>query len=348
MYQRILVPLDGSARAEEALPIAARLARASGGAVVLLRVAEAPVLPVVATLPATAPTTPADALALPLIEAEHQAATAYLARMAQADILTGVAVETSVEASPVAATILDAAQARAADLIVLCRQGHTGLARWAPGSVAEKVARHATVPVLVLQAGQQGSTVESGSTHLAVGGGPIRALVPLDGSLRAEHAVLPAAQIVAALSQPDVGEVRLLHVITPPLVARNALPQAGITTTKMAVLDEAQAYLSAVATRLQTAVATLALVSISASVRLADDIASAITESVEVGSTEDSSLEDNGVSATRPADVIAMATHGRGGLARWALGSITERVLQETQVPLLIVHPHDSTSGHVS
>ncbi len=40
-------------------------------------------------------------------------------------------------------------------------------------------------------------------------------------------------------------------------------------------------------------------------------------------------------------DVIAMATHGRGGVQRWAMGSITERVLSATKLPLLIVRPPD-------
>ncbi len=43
MFQRILVPLDGSARAERALPVAARLTRASGGSIVLLRAVTSPI-----------------------------------------------------------------------------------------------------------------------------------------------------------------------------------------------------------------------------------------------------------------------------------------------------------------
>jgi len=43
-------------------------------------------------------------------------------------------------------------------------------------------------------------------------------------------------------------------------------------------------------------------------------------------------------------DVIAMATHGRGGLQRWAMGSVTERVLQGTKLPLLIVRAQNKTS----
>ena len=42
----------------------------------------------------------------------------------------------------------------------------------------------------------------------------------------------------------------------------------------------------------------------------------------------------------KPYGFIAMATHGRGGVQRWALGSVTERVLGATKVPLLIIRPH--------
>jgi len=43
-------------------------------------------------------------------------------------------------------------------------------------------------------------------------------------------------------------------------------------------------------------------------------------------------------------DIIAMATHGRGGLERWAMGSVTERVLGATQLPLLVVRPQEAES----
>jgi nucleotide-binding universal stress UspA family protein len=41
----------------------------------------------------------------------------------------------------------------------------------------------------------------------------------------------------------------------------------------------------------------------------------------------------------RSAGVIAMATHGRGGLSRLVFGSVAERVLSDTQVPLLLIRP---------
>ena len=53
------------------------------------------------------------------------------------------------------------------------------------------------------------------------------------------------------------------------------------------------------------------------------DVAEAIVQTAEQGKV----------------DFIAMATHGRGGVQHWALGSITERVLHTTRVPLFIVRP---------
>jgi nucleotide-binding universal stress UspA family protein len=45
-----------------------------------------------------------------------------------------------------------------------------------------------------------------------------------------------------------------------------------------------------------------------------------------------------------PCDLIAMATHGRGGMQRWMLGSVTERVLESTKMPLLIVRPNETVA----
>ncbi|MFI5274730.1 MAG: universal stress protein, partial [Ktedonobacterales bacterium] len=63
------------------------------------------------------------------------------------------------------------------------------------------------------------------------------------------------------------------------------------------------------------------------------DVAQALLRVAETG-------EDvEGAGAASRCDVIAMATHGRSAIARWALGSITERVLHSTKLPLLIVRP---------
>src|SRR6266516_3491997 len=168
MFKRILVPLDGSTRAERALPIAARIARAADGSVILVQVA---------TLPATYSTYLASSAYTEAIETELKNAEDYLNALANSKLLAGIETETKALFGAVAQTILSVACSYSADLIVMSSQGKTGLKRWVLGSVAQKIARHSPLPVLVLH--------ESGP--LPVGshrdGRPFRALVPLDGSV---------------------------------------------------------------------------------------------------------------------------------------------------------------------
>jgi len=146
MFERILVPLDGSRRAEQALPIAARLARASRGTIVLLRVVSIP-NEIVSYLALEPIPTRDD------IGAAREEARNYLDGMATGRSLVGIHSETEVILGQAAAAILSAVNAHHIDLIVLCSHGYTGLTRWFVGSVAEKVVHHSPVPVLVLREG---------------------------------------------------------------------------------------------------------------------------------------------------------------------------------------------------
>jgi nucleotide-binding universal stress UspA family protein len=137
--EKILVPLDGSELAESALATAAEMARSRGATLMLVRAAEAQ------TFPGMDPT---DAQITVVQEAET-----YLAGVAQRLKPQGLAkVETSVWYGPAAATIVDAARARKASLIVMTTHGRGGLGRLILGSVAESVLRGATTPILLLRA----------------------------------------------------------------------------------------------------------------------------------------------------------------------------------------------------
>ena len=170
MFHRILVPLDGSRRAEQALPIAARLARASRGTIVLLRAVSIPnEFASYLTLES-----------IPMqsdIDAALDEASTYLRGITTISSLAGVHAETEVSLSQAAAAILSAVDSHHIDLIVLCSHGYTGLTRWLMGSVAEKVAHHSPMPVLVLR---EGGTLPVSSHPDA--GSSWRVLVPLDGS----------------------------------------------------------------------------------------------------------------------------------------------------------------------
>src|SRR5690349_1561936 len=170
MFQRILVPLDGSLRAERAIPVAARLASASHSSILLVRVID--VFLDFSWQMAGVPPDLTNAL-----EVARMNADAYLKEMAEADAVRGLDVTTKVIEGRPADAILSIAQSRQADLIVMSSHGHTGLKRWVLGSVAQVIERHSSIPVLLLrdQTGQA-SQLLHGMTK------PIRVMVALDGT----------------------------------------------------------------------------------------------------------------------------------------------------------------------
>lgn len=323
MFQRILVPLDGSTRAEQALPVAASIARSCDGTLVLLRVVS-PVLEIT-PYPAMAPAPLQPALDTTV---EEDAARAYLEGLTseKEGSLQGVRTELKTEVGQPAANILSTAETDQIDLIVICSHGYTGFKRWLLGSVAEKVAHHSPVPLLLLR--RDAHLPDSLSTGQAANG--ISVLAPLDGSSHAEAALPLAAQLAVCLSPADKGAMHLVRVVVLP-----GTDQIG-QGTRDAITKHAQQYLDAVIDRLrqgQLAGSVAQQLSLSCSVTVDDDIASGIIRIAESGEKAE------GRDADGRSEIIAMSTHGFSGNSRWAMGSVAQRVLQATMLPLLIVRP---------
>jgi nucleotide-binding universal stress UspA family protein len=320
MFQRILVPLDGSVRAERALSVATHLARSTGGVVILARVVSAP---------ASFGSGESSPLEMEtLVTDERETATRYLEEVAQLPDFVGVATRVDVRIAPVVApALLEAIQAAHADLVVMCSHGRTGFTRWTLGSVAQKLARHAIVPTLILRSG--GPTLFP-SVHDAPH--PTRALVPLDGSPEAEAALEPAAGLIAAFAAPERGGLHLLHV-----VQLEESPQDAPATERNAQVTlrrEAEEYLHTVAERLKQTPSSTLSPDLTWSIVFDPDVAAAILD--EPDALAEGGAE--GASVRHSCDVIAMVSHGRSGLPLWTLGSVTDRVLQATKLPLLIIH----------
>ena len=148
IYERIVVPLDGSQRAEQAIAHAEPLARATGAPLHLVRVVDTPSLTHVGTVGLGIEQAALSA-ALKRIETEQAAATAYLAALRERLIARGMVTTMAVVTGEVVPTLLGAVRPR--DLLVLTTHGRTGLARWFFGSVAEAVIRRSPVPVLVVR-----------------------------------------------------------------------------------------------------------------------------------------------------------------------------------------------------
>ena len=313
MFKRILVPLDGSQRAERALPVAARVARASQGTVVLIQVVSIPIEYGPPLAPATY--TPA------MLEAAEAGAKSYLDSVVQSSVLAGIPTETHVPTGTPALTILQSIATRNTDMVVMSSHGRTGIARWMLGSVAQHVARHSPVPVFVLREhGPSPVEPHPDVEHL------FRMLVPLDGSTVAEAALEPAVALATALTAPGQRGLHLVLVLLPYEADQEYMPEA-------LAMRGAKSYLTAVAERLQSEHAGLR---VTWTVAAQLDVASAILRIAESGD------DTEGAGVFGGCDVIAIATHGRSGLSRLMIGSIAERILQAAKLPLLIVAPHGS------
>lgn len=318
MFKRILVLLDGSPRAERALPVAARIARAYGGSILLLQVVSPPI-DYGGGLAAGGLVTGE------MIESEIAVATSYLKTIATAEMLVGSATITEVLYGPPAQGILAYTEAQEADLIIMCNHDRTGITRWAMGSVAHRLVHQSPVPVLVLR--DTGDILTRSKAML-----PFRVFVPLDGSQLAETALVPAAHLAAALAAPKRGTLHLAQVAKLSTIA---VAGSFVGQFNESALEFDRAYLTKVADRLQTTMKDLKL-SISWSIASEtndEDVAATLRDMAEHGE-RGKQIEGEG-----DGDLIAISTHGRGGLERWVMGSVTERLLNNTKLPMLIVPP---------
>ncbi|ACZ39710.1 universal stress protein [Sphaerobacter thermophilus] len=218
MIGTVIVPLDGSELAEEALPFAAAIAERSGAPLHLMRV--------------IAPDEPASA--------EEEART-YLRGKARS---YGDRVQISIRIGDAAEQIVDGAEEMIDPVIVMTTRGRSGIGRWIYGSVAERVVRGAGVPVLLIRSGM--AQPEGGTFR--------RIMVPLDGSAYAEAALSYAVQIARAfdaeLSLVRVAETTQIYaMLTPPAQTPPAVESLNEVVAQL--IADANAYLAKVGERLQ-------------------------------------------------------------------------------------------------
>ena len=321
MFTTILVPLDGSSQAEVVLPLAARIAGHTGATLLLLHVVSFAASSWAATM------TFNPLLAEAVVEADLEEATTYLKEAAASPAVRDLPVKTILRHGHAASTIVEVATSSRSDLIILCRRGASGLTRWAMGSTAANVARHAAIPVLVVP--EDFLLLGDTSADLA---SPLRILIPLDGSTLAQAALEPGAVLLTALAAP--GQTVTLHlaqVVTPlrPKAREHSRESTAVLQAKHAMRH------TAAQLRQGSLAPSLALhqIPVTWTVLLDVDVASALLRVVEPGD------DAEGVDVFGGCQFIAISTHGRGGLSRWIMGSITERVLSATRHPILIVHP---------
>jgi nucleotide-binding universal stress UspA family protein len=206
MLERILVPLDGSTRAEAILTELRMLLARHDSEVILLRV----VLP---------PTTMNPPVYARLLDERRAEARAYVQRVVGELAGAGATARGVVYEGYPAEAILAGAREQAATLIALTTHGRTGLARWELGSVTEKVLRGSECPILVtrsFETAAAGATRERQPAQAAMR----RILLPIDAGDLSFAAVGPAIELAVLFG----AEMLLVHVIDEDLAGELPMP----------------------------------------------------------------------------------------------------------------------------
>ena len=297
MFGRMLIPLDGSKTAEDVLPYARRLAADARVAVELLGVVE------MAEIAEDIASNQA-AYAGALVREAVRNSTEYLEKLAQT--FHNGKVRCNVHQGRPEVIIIAAASADRATLIAMATHGRSGVTRWLLGSVTEKVLRGTVNPLLVVRA--PGNSKTDGEAALR------SVIVPLDGSDVAETILSPVAALAKALDL----QVLLIRVYGLPLPTYGGddyyVPD--YLELKDQIRDEAEGYLNSRANLLR-----------------AQGVAEVSTVVIE-GSAADAIID---LARKTPDNLVALSPHGRSGLQRWVLGSVTEKVVRHCQDPVLIV-----------
>jgi nucleotide-binding universal stress UspA family protein len=308
MFRNILVPLDGSVFAEQALPLAMSLGRHCGATVRLLRVV--PPLADYFFLPPQLN----DPLDHELRELHRKDAQTYLDGVVHRLKEAGAVVcDVMEEEEGVSESICADVVKKGVDLIVLSSHGRGAVARFWLGSIADKLVRTAPVPVLLARPPEHPPAADLqhpvSLKHI---------LVALGGNTAAERIVEPALAI-GALTGADYTLIRVVRPAFPHLIAHTGTGAAPSGSSGLGKIDshnwqKAEEYLRVVADRLRARGAA-----VQTRIHVAEQPAAAILrEAALVG-----------------ADLIALETHGRGA-SRLLIGSVADKVVRGSSIPVLV------------
>ncbi len=303
MYEKILVPLDGSELAQIALPYADKLARVLGSQITLIYVSES-----------------AD-------DRYHHMHQFYLQQMVENVKQNSerhfdnqerktIKIDSVILAGDPAEEIVKYAGQEDIGLIVMSTHGRSGIRRWAMGSVADKVMRATKQPLAIVRAKGARPDMLGERSILS------KILVTLDGSKEGE-AVIPHVEELASKLQ---AEVILLQVIAPDYhIYASGGPEYGVYAEQQmeSMKKFVRDYLDEIIARLeQREVIAKAEIILGTAAETIINFADQIN-----------------------ASLVAMTTHGRSGVSRWAIGSVAERVLRAGNTPLLLVRTSETITG---
>jgi len=319
MFKKILVPLDGSEHSRKIVGWATGLAGSLDAEIILLSVIDPEEIEILeATTRVTnevsedgsvksAIRTPSDVIEDAISQAEKNL-------QSEADRITaaGVVATISVGAGSPAEVIVSEAHARQVDVIAMATRRESALARGVLGSVTDRVLHSTSTPIFTLYPGELHDFDDTKS-------GPHRVIVPLDGSALAETAVQPAVEIAKAAK----AEIVFTEVLRLPFFgvgvagieygAGDYAGDFGIDSQKQEISEYLSGFVKdAEATGLKA----------SANIRTGSPSQQIVDEASESENT-----------------IVVMGSHGAGGLKRWVVGSVADKVIRSARRPVLVIPP---------
>ena len=301
MYKTIMVPTDGSGFDREAILVALRVAERCNAKIRLVRVISIGAYFGVGASPESVVITPET------MRAEQDAALGELyALAAECRSLSGVEITADLEQGPIADVLAGYARRNDVDLIVISSHGRRGIARLSLGSVTDSLIRGTAIPVLVVKPRATYLTPEATKEFHHI-------IVPLDGSALAEQIL----EKIVPLAKLEEAEITLLHVLTPSEKDFENEEERKLPWWEKRVAG-AQAYLSR---------------------RAAEIRAKGVGTTIDVVVGEKVSEAITNYARREGADLVAIATHGRGGLARVVRGSVADGVTKSAMNSVLVFHP---------
>jgi nucleotide-binding universal stress UspA family protein len=300
MFEKILVPLDGSPLAEGILSHVRVLAKGLDSRVIVLHAVEA--FPVDHLDPELEP------YAARAVELIHPLAESYVERIARNLVHDGVDAQMRLVRGRAAEEIVGYAEGEDVGLIAMSTRGRSGPARWVLGSTADKVLRSVECPLLLVHPPDEG-IVGAAIGKLS------RIVVPLDGSPTAESVLTFVEELARAL-ELEITLVQAIGIETTVQFGRmtpDTRPVLNDVLQRMAA--SASDYLAGIAKELERG---------------------GLSVQWEVlGGPPAQRVVDFAREA--PDCLVAMTTHGRSGFRRWAMGSVADQVVRRIGEPVLLV-----------
>ncbi len=294
----ILVPLDGSETGERALPWAKAVA-GSDARIILMEVT-----PIASTIRSFNGQIIGSAATIQ--EGYRQMAEQQLNEAADRWFDSDSRVSTFIAQGDPGEQILATVENKDVDLIVMSSHGRGAIGRFVSGSVADRVVRHAPVPVMII--GPEGEI----ATEAAIE----RIIAPIEDTELSRAAV----PIAAALSQRTEAPVTIVNVVVPATDYAITYP-GTMGTIPPSMFDGAFEQMVADANTLVQRIVT-----------------SLQEDGIEATGEVYSGPPANSIMSTlRPGDVIVLSSHARQGLARWAIGSTSMKLIRNGRAPVVVV-----------